>query len=215
MNPKSKIKKILLWSAVLILAVVLFLCTGENPSPNAEIALRKLEKKNLIGPAQIIDCMDFPHGAYEHILIGRSEYGYTIFEYNENNWDKGNLTYIARREGATLYCTYNQYGSEKWSRDWLPIFAMVEDKAAATAKLTLTTIHSGKTVHYPLEAIRSGDGYFLFSWETLEVRAFDFWLVQQLIANQYTGYVIDGTAQATLEVFDAKGTLLDTYIFTK
>lgn len=215
MTTRKRLLKILLWAMVLTAAIALLLLCVGFPSPSAEFALRKAEKQHLIGPCQIMTCLDFPNGAYDHILIGQSEYGYTFFECNSPNYDDGKLTYVERREGATLYCTYSQYGSEEWGRDWLPVFAMVDNKSAVTAKLTLTTTHSGQTVTYPLEAGLSASGLFLFSWKTLELRSYDYWLVQQMIARHHDGYLLDGTAQATLELYNSRGELLETYRFTK
>lgn len=216
MRKRKHLRRIGISLFVLLLSVTILCLLNASPSSTAEMAFRRKEKQNLIGPAEIIATLDFPHGSYDHILIGESDFGYTFFECHDNGrWDQGDMTYVPRKEGATLYCTYHMYGSAEYSADWLPIFAFADHHAAVRAKLTLTTTQNGETVNYPLEAQRSHDGFFLFSLKTMELRAQDFWLIQQTIANQYREYVLDGTAQATLELYDANGELLETYQFTK
>lgn len=212
MKRLSRKQKLLIWCIVLICsAIVLFLNTAPQSS-SAKISFRLAEKKNMIGPAKIIADIPFPHGPYDRILIGESDYGYTFYEWR-NSGDR--MNYVEKAEGVTLYCTYSRYGSEKLHTHWLPIFALVDHPAAVSAKLTITTIHSGETVSYPLLADRSSEGYFLFSWDTLELRSYDFWLVQQCITGAYSEYILDGSAEITLELFDRNGMLLETHSYTK
>ena len=214
MSKQKHIKKIIIAALVLLFsAASLHLLTNNSPTP--QMAFRRMERKNLIGPAEIFAMLDFPHGS-QKMLIGKSDYGYTFFEWNGNSWNKGRLTYVPRREGATLYCTNDPYPSEERSSDWTPIFAFVDHGGAASAKLTLQITYDGQTVTHPLESKRRADGYFLFSWETLFLPGKEYWSIQQLIAGQHEGYVLDDcTAQATLELYSSNGTLLQTYHFTK
>lgn len=216
MTIRSRTKKLILWLLVLILALVLLAPALDFPSLTAEIAFRRVERSNLIGPAEIIATVDFPHGPYNHIFIGESDYGYTFYEWMDSSgWDEGNLSYVEKKEGVTLFCTYSMYGSEEWSADWLPIFAFTDNSAATSARLTLTTIQDGEAVSYPLLAQRSEEGYFLFHWEVLDLRGCDFWLVQQHITGAYSNYILDGSATATIELFDRNGNLLETHQYSR
>lgn len=215
MGKHRKLCKIIVYLLIFALSAAVIYALVDIPSFTAEMAFRRKEKCNMVGPAEIVATLDFSHSSYDHIMIGKSEFGYTFYEYRDASLDNGKMTYIPKQEGATLYCTYHMYGSSAYSADWLPIFAFVDHSAAVSARLTLTTIQNGETAHYPLEAKKSPEGYFLFSWKTQELRAQDFWLVQQLIANQYREYVLEGTAQATLALYNAKGELIGTYEFTK
>lgn len=216
MNKRKHIKKIIIAALILVFSVAsLHLLLTDN-SLTPEMAFRRMEKKNMIGPAEIFAVVDFPHGAYDHILIGKSDYGYTFFEYRDEALDSGVLTYVPKKEGATLYCTNYMYGSEKYSSDWTPIFAFTDQKKAVSAKLVLEVTQDGETVTYPLEAEKSPEGYFMFHWETLFLPGEEYWSIQQLIAGQHDGYVLDDcTAQATLELYSSNDTLLETYLFTK
>ncbi len=216
MGNRRKIRKICLWLLIFLLSNAVLYVLSDSPSPTAEIAFRRKEKQNLIGPAEIVEIMDFEDNRYDHLLIGRSDHGYTFFEWNDRDPDDGVLSYQPKAKGATLFCTEYSYQDIYYGQGWLPIFAFVDTPLALSAKLTLTTTNKeGETVHYPLEAQRSEDGYFLFSWETWNLRSKDFWLVQQLITGAYNNYVLSGTATATLELYDRNGELLETYQFTK
>lgn len=216
MSKRKRIQKIMIASLVLVCTLFSLFYTLNLPFLTPHMAFRRMEKRNLIGPAEIIATVDFEHGPYDHIFIGESEYGYTFFEWRDSrDWDSATLNYVTKKEGVTLYCTYRMYGSEDWSADWLPIFAFADNIAADSAKLTLTTTQEGETVTYPLLAQRSEEGYFLFSWKTLDLRAKDFWLVQQHITGEYSYYILDGTATATIEFFDRNGDLLETHPYTR
>ena len=216
MGNRRKLRKIVMWLLVLLLSAAILYVLEGCPSFTAEMAFRRKEKQNMIGPAEFISTIDFPHGRYDHMMIGKSEYGYTFFEWDDGTgWDNGILSYILKQEGATLYCTYWPYGSSQYSSDWLPIFAFADVPAAVSARLTLKTTQEGETVTYPLSATKSKDGYYLFSWKILTLRANDYRLVQQLITGKYSDYVLEGTAQAVLELYNAKGELVGTYHFDK
>lgn len=215
MNRRKHLRKIGICLLILILSVTYLWFLGGRPSASAEMAFRRKEKLNLIGPAEIFATIDFTYGGYDHIMIGKSVYGYTFYEYRDSKLDDGKLTYVPRKEGATLYCTEYMYGSEKYSAHWTPIFAFTDHPNAVTARLILQTTKNGETVTYPLASSKNSDGYFLFSLVTLDMRGEDYWLLQQLIASQYREKVIKGTAEATLELYDKNGVLIETYLFTK
>lgn len=200
---------------VLVLSLGILCLLSGFPSISAEMAFRRKEKQNMIGPAEILAALDFSHSGYDHILIGESAYGYTFFEYSDFDLDDGTLTYVPKNGRTTLYCTKDMYGSADFSASWLPIFAFTEQNAAVIAKLTLRTTQNGESVDYFLESTKQQEGYFMFQWKTIDLRSYDYWLVQQMIAGQYREYVLDGTAQATLELYDKNGNLLETFHFAK
>ena len=215
MANRKRLGKILIYLLVLSVSVITLYSFSDSKSLNAEMAFRRQEKLHMAGPAEIIDILDFEEDRYDHLLIGRSEYGYTFFEWRDQNPDDGVLSYQPRQKGATLYCTKESYNALYYRQSYLPIFAFC-DQYAASAKLTLTTHMDGEAIEYVLEAQRSEAGYFLFRWETGELpRGADFWQVQQLITGQYSSYVFDHNATATLELFDTNGQLTETHHFTK
>lgn len=215
MGNRRKIRKIGIWLLIFLLSVCVIRVMSQSPSNTAEIVFRRKEKQNLIGPAEIVEIMDFKDNRYDHLLIGRSEHGYTFFEWNDRDPDDGILSYQPKSKGATLFCTEYSYQNISCGQGWLPIFAFVDTPTAYTARLILTTTTKyGETTHL-LASMRNQQGYFLFTWDTPNLQAEEFWVVQQLIAGNYMGYVEAGTATATLEVYDRDGTLIQTYCFTK
>jgi hypothetical protein len=215
MANRKRLGKVLIYLLILSLCVVGLYWFGNGKSLTAKMAFRRLEKRHMVGPAEIMEILDFEEDRYDHLLIGRSQYGYTFFEWNDQNPDDGVLTYQPKAEGATLYCTKYSYNAMDYQQSYLPIFAFC-DHYAARAKLTLTTNMDGEAISYCLEAQRSEAGYFLFRWKTGELpRGADFWQVQQLITGQYSSYVFDHNATATLELFDTNGQLTETHHFTK
>lgn len=215
MGNRRKIRKIGIWLLIFLLSNAVLYALSDSPSLTAEIAFRRKEKQNLVGPAEIVEVLDFEDNRYDHLLIGRSEYGYTFFEWNDRDPDDGLLTYQPKAKGAALFCTEYSYQDIYYGQGWLPIFAFVDTPAAYTAKLTLAISTKHGESAYLLEAQRSQQGYFLFRWDTPNLKAQEFWVVQQLIAGNYRRYVAAGTATATLEVYDRDGTLIQTYCFTK
>lgn len=212
MSKRKRIRKIFIALLIIFLAVGSLYCRGGIPRSSPTAAFRQMEKKAMIGPAEIFAVIDVEHGPYDRILIGESDYGYTFFEWKRSsNSNNSHMDYIPKREGVTLYCTYYMYGSEEYSRDWLPIFAFTDNQTATSARLTLTTAQDGERISYSLEARRDKGGYFLFSWKTLNLRSRDFWLVQQFITDAYRNYILDGSVTATIELFDHKGNLLETH----
>ena len=215
MGNRRKIRKIVIWLLIFLLSNAVLYVLSNDPSPNAKFAFRRKERTNLIGPAEIVEILDFVDNRYDHLLIGQSDHGYTFFEWNERNPDDGVLSYQPKAKGATLFCTEYSYQDMYYGQGWLPIFAFVDSPAAYTANLTLaiTTKHGENT--YLLESQRSQQGYFLFSLDTPNLKAQEFWMIEQLIAGNYLRYVLDGTATATLDIYDRDGKLLQTYLFTK
>ena len=215
MANRKRLGKILIYLLILSLCVIGLYWFGNGKSLTAKMAFRRLEKRHMVGPAEIMEILDFEEDRYDHLLIGRSQYGYTFFEWRDQNPDDGVLSYQPRQKGATLYCTKESYNALYYRQGYLPIFAFC-DQYAASAKLILTTNMDGESISYCLEAKRSEAGYFLFRWKTGELtRGADFWQVQQLITGEYRNYVLDSSAQATLELYDENGALTETYHFTK
>ena len=214
MTGKAKLKKLLFWLAILVIACFSIALLNDAASPTAEIAFRKQEKKNLIGPAQIIEILDFENSRYEHLLIGQSEYGYTFFEWSDPNWDKGTLSYQEKTDRVTLFCTQYGYNSMDWEKEWLPIFAFAEHGGAVSARLTLETSQkSGDAVHH-FSAERTDGGYFLFAFKMSEMADEEFWLVQQLITGNYSEYELGSSIKATVSLYDRSGNLIETVVFS-
>ena len=134
-------KKLTVWLLVLAVSIGLLCISSNYPSPTAEIAFRRAEKENLVGPAEILEILDFADSRYDHLLVAQSDYGYTFYEWQDSDKDYSHarLAYQPKSERVTLYCTLQGYESLYTGREWLPIFAFADHPAAVSARLTLET----------------------------------------------------------------------------
>ena len=209
MSDRKKLVRTAVFLLIFLLcAAYLYILQGN--SPTAEAALRRKEKQMLIGPAEIVETLEFEHSRYTNLLIGKSEYGYTFFEWSGTHWDNGVVHYQPKSEGVTLYCTKYSYDYLDTEQEWLPIFAFAESSAAVHAELTVNTAMNGQSAVYHLEADRGSGGYFLFRLRPAELGPQEFWLIQQLITGEYSEYVIDGTASVTVTLYNRGGELIET-----
>ncbi len=215
MTAKSKIKKILFWLCLLLICCLSTLFMGEFTSPTAEIAFRKMEKQHLIGPAQIVEVLDFENSCYDHLLIGKSQYGYTFFEWNDRNPDGGRITYQKKAGPITLFCTHDSYEFMYREKEWLPIFAFAENTKAVRAELTVESNWKTDNSSHQLSAQLTDRGYFLFRLPMSAFGGEDFWLLQQVITGAYAEYELSGSISVTVTLYDKAGNLLETMTLTK
>ena len=215
MSKRKKLRKIAFWSVLFLLCNLTLYMIGEH-SLHAKIAFRKAERKNLTGPAEIVEVLDFEDSRYDHLLIGKSEYGYSFYEWQDNDRIKyyANFSYQPKGERATLYCTEYDYESLYTGRAWLPIFAFTEDYTAVSAHLTLTIDRPDGITTYDLETNRTQADYFLFRLKIEDLGAKDFWMIQQMITGAHGEYILEGTASAELCLYDRNGVLIETISFT-
>ena len=217
MKKWSRKKKLLLWLLVLLFSTTLLVCIKDFPSLTPEMAMRRAEKRSLIGPCQIIG-NDYIKTAYDFdymALVGESQYGYTLFEYMQANayYDQGFLSYHEKQDGFTLFCSgstvhYSSYDTVH------PFWVFPPITTARSAVLTLTCSYNlnNKSYErtYTLEAQRNENGYFLFIWDygNEEDRIALDYLFNRINGKQYVSHFQFGTA--TLELYDSNGQLLDT-----
>lgn len=211
MKKRSKKVQIAVNLLIILLSLGLILVTYDLPSPTAEIALHRMEAAQLLGPTEIIATEHFQDSGYDHMMIGKSDYGYTTFEWSDSaGWDNGSLSYYPKEEDITLFCTYYTYGGLVPNGTWLPIFAFTDHSAAVRAQMRISIENSTDSETYLLDAQRSDGGYFLFALDTNELKAEFFWLLQQAICRNYNNHVLSGTVDITVELFSTNGSLLDT-----
>ena len=213
----SRKKKLAVWLVVLIITSVMIMCATDFPSPTPKIAMRRAEKRALIGPCEIIG-NDYINTAYDFdymALIGQSAYGYTLFEYTQASayYDQGSLRYYEKQDGFTLFGS--AAGVRYAASDTVhPLWVFPPISTARRAVLTLTcdyTLKGESYEHtYTLEAQRSENGYFLFLWDYSDEEdrlALDY-LFDRINGKQYVSHFQFATA--TLELYDSNGQLIDT-----
>lgn len=215
MKKLSRKQKLLLFLAAGIISLFfIFHISGWN-SPTPEYALRRMEKRRLIGPSEIIAKLDFTDSYYDHLWIGECEDGYITFEFFDSTSSERyyQLDYFPKTEEVTLFTTIDPYGRET-GEPWLPIFLFSQSRNFSSAQLTLTVTGSEFSDSFVLEGEKMEGGYFLFSLPTRELKAESFWLLQQAITNDYEEYDLTGTVEIQIDFYDHSGKLVDTYTKT-
>ena len=206
--------RILINSLVLVLligaAYVLLGCPALTPTQQ----FRRLEKANLVGPAQIIENEDLLNGMYDHFMVAEDGDGVILYLYNdfEYRWNWGGyFLYWEKSEGITVLPapTHTYWGADEFIID-LPILVFHDHPGAVRAELDLTidegmgimetSWENGGPVErgyfektYHLSADSGVDGYFRFNLHTES----ESWSIDN---EQYYGSVLgsEGTALETL-----------------
>lgn len=206
----SRKRKLMLCTILLIVSVLFIASLSNLHSPTLEIAVRRAEKQQLVGPARIIAAMDFDNSPWDHLVLGQTEYGCITYEYRDDlGWDKGDLNYYPKDQEVALFCT--EYWYRTGDEEWLPIFLFPERQNSAKANLNLNITIEGESKTYQLEGERKDSSYYLFSLPTEEMGGKHFWLLQQALTGAYSEYVLSGTVEIQINYYDVSGNLTDTY----
>lgn len=210
MKTWSRKRKLLLCSLILLLTVAVIFFCSDWPSPTPEIAFRRAEKQQLIGPAEIVARLDSEVDYNNTIILGKSDHGYTMFAYYDDRWDDGRLRYFPKIEGATLFCPEYAYYDED-NVPYVLIFLFPEKCISPSAKLTLTISCDGETETYHAEGQRQDGGFYSLSLPYRDMKGKHFWLLQQVLTGSYSEYVLTGTVDISIEYYDKNGQLTDFY----
>ena len=212
MKKLSRKQKLLLFLAAGLISLFFIFHISEWNSPTPEFALRRMEKRRLIGPSEIIAKLDFTDSYYDHLWIGECEDGYITFEFFDSIASERyyQLDYFPKTEDVTIFTTIDPYERET-GEPWLPIFLFQESRNASSAQLKLTVTGPESSDSYQLNGQKMNGGYFLFSLPTKELKSEFFWLIQQAITDSYEEYVLTGTVEIQIDFYDSSGNLVDTY----
>ena len=167
--------------AILVLLAVGYLLLG-CPAFTPAQHYRRLEKANLVGPAEIIEIAEISNGSYDHILAADDGDAVILYCYNLRNyrWDRGTFIYREKENGITILpAPVPDFSFDARIID-LPVLLFHDYPGAVRAELELTlgegldlwettwdqggavtTVPFEKT--YVLEADRQIDGYFRFN----------------------------------------------------
>lgn len=209
----SRKQKLMLCTILLIVSVLFIASLSNRHSPTLEIAIRRAEKQQLVGPSEIISTMDFEFSPWDHLVLGKTEHGFITYEYRDDlGWDKGDLSYYPKKQGGTLFCTEYWYRTDEAEK--LPIFLFPEKQNSTAAKMQLSITIDGETKTFQLDGIRKDSSFYQFSLPTEELEGQFFWLLQQALTGAYSEYVLSGTVEILIEYYDISGNLIDTYAKT-
>ena len=215
MNKRKRMIWIAVFTVVIFMSVILLYFGLQMPSFSPEMAMHRKEEPMLIGPSRIIASDTVEYTLYERsFLLGETDDGYCLYEYRDRLefWDAGDLTYIAKDDKRVCFIP-DRYTDVEF-RKILPVFAVAENSAAVSARLTLETV-SDKDPAYcgtvtAQAQLRQGC-YFLFETDLSEVQidVARYWNLR-LKGNQWPHGYIMGTV--TLELFDRDGNLIETRV---
>lgn len=207
----SRQRKVAFCLVILFVSLFISLSMSEWPSPTLEIAIRRMEKRMLIGPMDIIATLDFEYSHWDHLVIGKSEYGYSIYDYGDDlGWDRGGLDYFPKEENATLFCTEYPYRTAH-NESFLPIFLFPEKQNSAEADMELRITIDGETKTCQMDGVRKDNSFYLFSLPMEGIEGEYFWILQQALTGAYSEYVLAGTVEISIDFYDVSGNLIDTY----
>lgn len=210
---------------LLFAAYILLDCPAFTPVQQ----FRRLEKANLVGPAEILETIDPPNGEYDHILVADDGDGVILYSYDdfEYRWAWGGFLYREKSEGITVFPAPNHpyFGAERYVMD-MPVLVFHDYPDACRAELELhfdenigvplTTWENGEKVKlgyfeksYLLEAASDIPGYFRFN---LHAESED-WYVDEYGRDQGTPLGKEGLALQTFcRMIDMNRAYLQEYV---
>lgn len=211
MNRSKRLRRILIYLLITVLSLcALYFSIGLFPSFSEEMAMHRAEARELVGPSRVIAGDDVAYSGVDRILIGETDFGYTLYEYQETSWDSGCLSYHEKARGLTCFTTAGYF--DPYFDEVLPVYAIPEDGSAVRARLTLetaSTVQEEYNAVLTAEAELQEDTFFLFEVDTADVyeQILYFWYYRIQGRQDGHGYT---TGTLTVELFNSDGDLLDT-----
>ena len=208
MSRRKRIFRIILHiSLILVWLLVVYLGMGA-PSFTAEMAMRRHEAAQWVGPSKIIARGETGE---KLLLIGETDYGYCVYEYRSGfgKMDSGYLTYITKDDPRICFMHHALvYGG----MDVFSVYSISEVPGAVNARLTLESQVTDETEYTLTQTAQAElqDGvYFRFEIDMGEVdmrvsQAWNLWLMGESWHSKY----VQGTMR--LEYFDREGNLIAT-----
>lgn len=207
----SRKKKLLLCIPILLISLFFIASISQWGSPTPEIALRRMEKRQLIGPSEIIAAIDTNNVDNCHMILGESEYGYTVFLYFDSvDLDSGNLYYFPKAEQVTICCTgYNNVYGDGGKE--LPIYVFPENTLYPEAWISLTISGGEETHTYEMVGHLMDSTFYCFPIQITDMPIEDYYLLNHALNQEYDNIILSGTVEIQIDFYDHSGNLLDTY----
>lgn len=208
----SRKEKLILCTVILLISLFFISAITQWPSPTLKIAIHRAEKQQLVGPGEIIEKIDFTKSNWDHLILSRTEHGYTTYEYQDSlGWDNGYLRYFEKTPVATMFTTDYPYDQGS-GMPWLPIFLFPENQAAYSARMTLCVQCGESSASFNQLSYREPGSFFMFSLPAgQELDNECYWLLQQAITGAWQEYVLTGIVEIHVNIYNRQGNLLDTY----
>ncbi len=178
---------------------------GLLPSGTHEEAFRRLERKNLIGSAEILGVWNPENYNSKMVMVGESDYGYTVC-----NWpapdvpDYATMDYFEKTGHTTVFIPYrSQIFYDKGME--IPLFVFTELAGADRAELELTYTRKEETAVCHLETKFRKDGCFLFS---IREDFTHYTIFKDFVETLNSRIHLDGTLLVEVTVYDRAGNIL-------
>lgn len=168
-NLSRKVKSIILLTALIPVIFLLYIFIG-SPTFTIEQHYRRIEKANLVGPAEILDILELENYSYDRLLLADDEEGIIMYVWNEDDdYLSSQLIYREKQGDVSVYAApCSRF--ETWEREQeinLPVFIFDNFPKAVRAELDLeinyTYGNDDLTRTYSLETTREKSGYFQFT----------------------------------------------------
>ncbi len=199
-------QKIGLYLVLIVLSATILLLMLDMDSPTAEIAFRKKEKQQLLGPAEIVTTMEVTHSWYNRMMVGVSEHGLSVFSWHgDRNFDGGELNYHEKDGSLSVFCPCADGRLPVAEEAQIPFFAITDHANAVEATLVLTLSYDGKEETIALRAGQSEGSYFLFSLYGNQLSD----EVRRNLEMALSSTYVSGTVIATVTVFDWNGRAIE------
>ncbi len=199
-------RRILLHLVLILVSLSLLTLLCGYQSPTARIAFRRAERKQLLGPAQIIGTVSLNHW-YDQTMIGKSDYGYSLFRWNSDNpVDDGYIAYYPKNGHITIVDPHIlawRWNIAQWE---FPFYVFTDYATSSKAEFLLTLTYGETTEVIELEAIKQQDDYFLF---ILSAQNIDENSLRQLELATSSTYESENTAVVTVTLYDRSGAVLE------
>ncbi len=195
-------QKIALHLVCIALSCAVLWALFPTEAPTAIAAFRKAEKRQMVGPAEIVETLALSHSWYDRMMIGISEHGLTVFSWNsDNRYDEGRLRYFSKNGSITLFCLCPDERMTNMEGAQIPFFAIAEHPNAVSATLLLELCYEDQTELIELQAQRSKGGYFLFSLYRDAISDQTRFHMEMSLSSTY----LDGQVIGHVTLFDRQG----------
>lgn len=215
MNKGKRICRICIYLLVTVISFLIMYFTSDFTNMPLEVTMRREESAKLVGPSQIIAYDEVNYGTHDRMILGETDYGYTLFEYSEESGGKfGALTYHEKASPLTCFSS-SIYSDLITQSSPMPVYVIAQDRRAASARLTLNTrytsaVESFEQTHTAESQLRQ-DTFFLFEVDITDMDhdTYMFWMYR---LNGRDSYLPRLSGTAVIELYDSGGNLIDTVV---
>lgn len=164
--------RVMINSLVSLVILSLFYVSIGAPVPHPNLAFRRTERANLVGPSTILFSEEVDHYYYDHLVVAETEQG-VITWVDDDSWG---FNYLEKTGDITVVAAPKEpfdWGYGYWAST-LPVFLVDDHPEAVRAELELDIVGyyahnlNGELLHEPLDhhfsltADREQEGCFYF-----------------------------------------------------